>query len=100
MQYRVPDRGRCTGSDVPADVREIRHDDHLSKRRQPPVATAERELSAEKQEILRDTSAVLQTGPYAGGGAALQEVPHTRGLNEACEDDPRYPLSAFLHVVG
>jgi len=60
VQHRVSDRGRCAGRDVPADVREIRRNDHLSKRRQPPVATAEGKLSAEKQEVLRGISAVLQ----------------------------------------
>lgn len=100
MQYRVSDRGCCVGRDVPAVVREIRRDDHLSKCRQPPVATAEGELSPEKQEILRGISAILQAGPYTGGGEALQEVPHPRGSNEAREDDPRYRLSAIFNVVG
>lgn len=100
VQHRVPGCGRCAGRDVPADVREIRRDDRLSKRGQSPVATAEGELSAEKQKVLRGTVAVLQVGPYTGGGAALQEVPHTRGPDEAREDDPWYRLPALLPVLG
>lgn len=99
MQYRVSDRGYCVSRDVPAVVREIRCDDHLSKCRQPPVATAEGELSAEKQEILRGTPAILQAGPYAGGGEALQEVPYPGGPDEAREDDSWYRLPAICSVV-
>lgn len=101
VQHRVPGRGRRAGRDVAADdVREIRRDDRLSERRLPPVAAAEGELSAEEQTVLRGTAAVLQAGPYTGGGAALQEVPRTRGPDEAREDDPRYRVSAVLRLLG
>lgn len=60
VQYCVSVRGRCASRNVPVDVvREIRYNDCLSERGQSPTAFAEGELSAEEQEILRDTPAVL-----------------------------------------
>lgn len=99
MHHGVSGGGYRARRDVPDEIRGIRRGD-LPERGSLPVTTAEGELSAEEQTVLRGALAVLQTRPSTGRGAALQEVPHTAGPDETRADDPRYWLHAIPHYLG
>lgn len=99
MQPGIPHCRRRVGRDV-ATVHQVAVRDRLSELGSTSVATAERELSAEKQEILRGPTAILQVGQRAGGGASLQKVSPARGLEEAGEDDSRQRLPPISLVSG